>query len=326
VRRGDGTEMRILITGARGFVASHLREALLHVCGDAIELIATDSQAGPHPVFGDVVALDVTDESSVAAAFERHAPTHVIHLAGIAAPSAANADPGAAWRVHLWGALNVGRAIVSRVPECWLLHVGSGLAYGSSARSGLALDEETVLAPVDDYAASKASADLALGAMVNRGLKCIRLRPFNHVGPRQTEAFVIPAFAAQIARIEAGLAPPLMRVGNLDAERDFLDVRDVTRAYALAVLRTSSIESGAIFNIASGVPRRIADVLELLLAQSRVKISVKRDPARLRTTDLPRIVGNSDRAREQLGWSPVHSFEEVVYDVLEDWRARTANS
>jgi GDP-4-dehydro-6-deoxy-D-mannose reductase len=299
---------------------------LFRACGSDIALIATALEAGHHPTLGDVTALDVTDEHSVAAALERHAPTHIIHLAGIAAPAAVNADPRAAWQIHLWGALNLARAILAHAPDCWLLHVGSGLVYGSSAKSGLALDEKTALDPVDEYAASKAAADLALGALAHRGLNCVRLRPFNHVGPGQTEAFVIPAFAAQIARIEAGFAPPVMKVGNLDAERDFLDVRDVARAYALTVSRTSSIEPGTVFNISSGVPRRIGAVLDLLLARSRAKISIERDPARFRPDDLPRIIGNADRARDLLGWLPEYHFEDTITDVLDGWRARIAKA
>ncbi|RDJ25056.1 NAD-dependent epimerase/dehydratase family protein [Bosea caraganae] len=318
--------MRILITGASGFVGSHLPQALARACGPDIQIIATSKTAGHHPAYGAVDALDVLDKASVAQAIARHDPTHVVHLAGIAAPSAANANPRLAWDAHLGSALNLAEAIRAHAPGCWLLHVGTGMVYGDSAKSGQALDEETLLAPVDDYAASKAAADLALGAMAHRGLNCARFRPFNHCGPGQADAFAIPAFAMQIARIEAGLAPPLLHVGNLDAERDFLDVRDVTDAYALAIRQTATLAPGTIFNIASGVPRRIGDVLESLLALSTVKIGVVRDPARMRPSDLPRIVGNADRARETLGWSPFRRFESTISEVLDEWRAQVARS
>jgi GDP-4-dehydro-6-deoxy-D-mannose reductase len=271
-----------------------------------------------------VTALDVTDKAAVEAAWQLHAPTHVMHLAGIAAPSAANANPQATWQVHLVGALNLAETILARNPDCWLLHVGSALVYGDSAKPGLPLDEMTLLAPMDEYAASKAAADLALGALTHRGLKCVRFRPFNHAGPGQAEGFVLPDFAMQVAEIEAGLIPPLMRVGDLDVERDFLDVRDVVRAYALAVQKAASLEPGVIFNIASGVPRRIGDILERLLRQSKAKISLEHDPNRLRPTELPRVIGNADRARRGLGWSPERRFEDTVDDVLNDWRARVA--
>src|SRR4029079_10104575 len=143
----------------------------------------------------------------------------------------------------------------------------------------------------DEYSASKAAADLALGPLIRLGLKCIRLRPFNHTGPGQSEAFVVPAFAMQIAKIEAHLAPPIMRVGNLDAQRDFLDVRDVANAYALVMKNLENLESGTLLNIASGIPRRISDVLASLLAKSQVEISVQQDPTRRRPADLPILVG-----------------------------------
>jgi GDP-4-dehydro-6-deoxy-D-mannose reductase len=314
--------MRVLITGARGFVASHLRDALVRICGTDIELIATAKESGPSPVYGKATALDVTDRSAVAAAFQTFAPTHVVHLAGIAAPWVANASPRMTWRVHVDGTLNLAEAILAKNPDCWLLHAGSGLVYGESTKSGLPVDEATLLAPIDEYGASKGAADLALGALAHRGLKCIRLRPFNHSGPGQAEGFVVPDFALQIARIEAGLVPPVMRVGNLDVERDFLDVRDVVEAYALTLRGAASLEPGIIFNIASGVPRRVGDVLEQLLRASPAKIALERAPARLRSTDYPRVVGNARRARECLAWSPQRRFEDTIAEVLNDWRAR----
>ncbi len=318
--------MRILITGAAGFVGSHLLPALTSACGHDIEIVATSKTPGPHRAYGHVEALDVQDGAAVAQAIERHAPTHIIHLAGIAVPSAANASPRLAWDAHLGSALNLGEAILAHAPGCWLLHVGTGMVYGDSARLELPLREDSLLAPVDGYSASKAAADLALGALAHRGLKCVRLRPFNHSGPGQSEAFVLPAFAMQIARIEAGLAPPLLQVGNLEAERDFLDVRDVVDAYASATRQVGSLEPGAIFNIASGVPRRIGGVLESLLALSRVKIDVASDPVRMRPSDLPRIIGDASLAEKKLRWSPVRSFETMISDVLNDWRARVFGS
>jgi GDP-4-dehydro-6-deoxy-D-mannose reductase len=314
--------VRILITGARGFVASYLRDALVCACGKDIQVIATAKEPGVDPKYGEVTMLDVTSPSSVEQAFKRYAPTHVIHLAGIAAPSVGNASPRGMWQVHLHGALNIAESILKQNPNCWLFHVGSALVYGNTSRLCSALDEEKLLVPIDDYAASKAAADLALGAMTYHGLQCVRFRPFNHSGPGQAEGFVIPDFAAQIAKIEAGLAPPVMEVGNLDVERDFLDVRDVVEAYALAVKNVESLQSGVIFNIASGIPRRVGDILELMLTRSSAKIQLMRDPKRLRSTDLPRLVGNATRAQKCLAWGPKRRFEDTVVEILNDWRGR----
>ena len=313
---------RVLVTGALGFVGPYLVEALRRSYENNIEIIATAKKAGQHAMLGPVRAIDVTDRAAVEDAIAGANPTHVIHLAGIAAPTAVNADPDEAWRVHLQGTLNLARVILKRAPGCWLINVGSALVYGESAKAGRALDENALLAPLDEYSASKAAADLALGPLIRSGLKCIRLRPFNHTGPGQSEAFVVPAFAVQIARIEAQLAPPVIRVGNLDAQRDFLDVRDVANAYTLVMRNLERLESGTVLNIASGIPRRISEILESLVARSRVEISVEQNPARQRPGDLPIMVGDAGRARELLHWKPEHSFEDTLTAVLNDCRAR----
>ncbi|RAZ92879.1 oxidoreductase [Mesorhizobium hawassense] len=318
--------MRVLITGAKGFVGPYVYDALRSVCGAEVAVIATSKDGGPHPAFGHVEALDVTDPAAVHDAIARHRPTHVINLAAVAALGAAQADPQNTWRIHVGGALNVANAVLANAPGCWLIHVGSGLVYGESAKTGRPLDESTLLAPIDDYAVTKAAADLALGALARQGLKCVRMRPFNHTGPGQTEAFAVPAFAMQIARIEAGLAPPVIRVGNLDAKRDFLDARDIANAYARVVSASSDLAPNTIFNVASGVSWRMGDILDLLLAQSSAKIVTEQDPLRLRPSDLPSIVGDATRARNQLGWAPEHRFEDTLAAVLRDCRARVAKA
>ena len=314
--------IRVLVTGALGFVGPYLVEALRGSHESNIEIFATAKEAGQHALLGPVTALDVTDRAALEAAISSVNPTHVIHLAGIAATTAANADPEEAWRVHLHGTLDLARAIVQRAPDCWLIHAGSGLVYGGTAKAGRALDENALLAPLDEYSATKAAADLALGALVGSGLKCIRLRPFNHTGPGQSEAFVVPAFAVQIARIEAKLAPPVIRVGNLDAQRDFLDVRDVVNAYVLVMRNLERLLPGTVFNIGSGIPRRISDILDTLVAKSRVAISVEQDPARQRHGDLPVMVGDASRARKLLDWKPEYSFDDTLAAVLNDCRTR----
>ncbi|MCG7392453.1 GDP-mannose 4,6-dehydratase [Microvirga sp. ACRRW] len=321
--RGEGT--RVLITGARGFVGPYVMDALRRICGTDVALFPTAKDAVNDPALGPVLALDITDRASIEDALFRCDPTHVIHLAGIAAPAAASADPDAAWHVNVHGTLNLARAILEKAPRCCLLNVGSGLIYGDSAKAGQPLDEHSLVAPLDDYSVTKSAADLALGAMARRGLKCVRFRPFNHSGAGQTDAYVLSAFAQQIARIEQGLAEPVMMVGNLDAERDFLDVRDVADAYALAVKKSDVLEPGCIINIASGTSRRVGDLLQQLLSLSRVKITAEVDPARYRPSDLPRVVGNADRARQILGWAPRYSIEQTLAAILDDHRARLAH-
>jgi GDP-4-dehydro-6-deoxy-D-mannose reductase len=319
-------DIRVLVTGAHGFVGAHLGTTLQCMFGDRIVIGATSRRAGLSPSLGNIAALDVTDSKAVDRAVAQFRPSHVIHLAGLAAIGTAISNMPNTWQVHLFGTLNVANAILNQAPNCVLIFVGSGQIYGASARSGSALDETTVLAPTNGYEVTKAAADLAVGSFVTQGLRCIRMRPFNHTGPGQSEAFAIPSFAMQIARIEAGLQEPILRIGNLEAERDFLDVRDVTEAYALAVAKSDEVPSGTILNIASGIPRRIGDLLEYLIGLSSVGISIEMDSARMRPSDTQRFLGDATLARLMLGWSPSRKFDDTLSAVLEHCRARVAKS
>jgi GDP-4-dehydro-6-deoxy-D-mannose reductase len=170
-----------------------------------IELCITSRTKGVDQNLGSVEMLDVTDADAVNQCIARFRPSHVVHLAGLAAIRTAIANTSMAWQVHLFGTLNVANAILGQTPNCILIFVGSGQVYGASARLGHPLDETALLDPTNGYEVTKAPADLALGALAAaQGLRCIRLRPFNHTGPGQREDFVIPSFALQIARIEAG--------------------------------------------------------------------------------------------------------------------------
>lgn len=159
-----------------------------------------------------------------------------------------------------------------------------------------------------------------IGQMARDGLKAIRVRPFNHTGPGQTERFAIPAFAAQIARIEAGVQEPVIRVGNLDARRDFLDVRDVVDAYLRLALSPDPFEPGLVLNLASGTARRIGDVLDELLSLARVSIRLETDPSRLRANDTPFAIGDASRIRELIGWKNRTPWSATLADVLAFWR------
>lgn len=315
-------DIRLLITGANGFVGHHLGAVLRQNLGDDLVIAATSRLKGFSPALGVIDTLDVTDADAVEQTIARFQPSHIIHLAGIAALRAVVANTALAWQVHLFGTLNVANAVLGQAPHCTLLFIGSGQVYGASARSGRLLDEVTLLAPTNGYQVTKAAADLALGALAAQGLRCIRLRPFNHTGPGQTEDFAIPSFAMQIARIEAGRQPPVLSVGNLEAERDFLDVRDVTAAYALAVAKSGELASGTILNIASGIPIRIRDILDQLLALSDTTITVEQDPERMRASDTPRFVGDASKARHCLGWAPRYGLKQTLLSVLDDCRSR----
>ncbi|MGH7083436.1 MAG: NAD-dependent epimerase/dehydratase family protein [Acetobacteraceae bacterium] len=309
---------RILLTGGAGFVGSHLRLALA-ARFPAARVLPTGEREQP-----GIRRLDVTDGAAARAVIGDFRPDAVIHLAAVSAVTEANRDAERAWRVNLDGTRRLAHAVLERVPDALFLFVSSAAVYGRSFRPGLPVAESAPLAPLDTYAATKAAAEMALSALTGEGLRLVRLRPFNHIGPGQSEAFAIGAFAAQIARIEAGLQPPELAVGSLAAERDFLDVRDVSAGYAAALEKDGTLENGIALNLASGTARRIGAVLEELLSLARVPITVRTDEFRLRPVDLPRSVGDPTLAQRLLGWRPEISWGKTLADLMADWRARVA--
>jgi GDP-4-dehydro-6-deoxy-D-mannose reductase len=318
-----GSKKRILITGGGGFVAPYVVLALRKVFGSDAELLLT-SLSGARQVHGiGVEPLDVTSGSAVEDIVAQFAPTHLIHLAGISDISAAAAKPGQAWQVNLMGTLHCAWALLRHAPDAMLVFAGSSQIYGLAATSGRSLTELDLPQPTSDYGATKAAADLALGALAAKGLRCVRFRPFNHTGPGQTEAFAIPSFAAQIARIEQGSQEPVIHVGNLEAKRDFLDVRDIADAYARAVAVSETLSPGVIFNLASGKPVSMQSVLDTLISYSSAEIRVEIDRTRWRENDIPVLAGDASRARRELDWIPRHDLDQTLRDVLEDQRLLT---
>ncbi len=306
--------MKILVTGASGFVGRHLATTLARRYPLAVLI-----QCGDTPGH---IPLDLTDGTATERLVAEVLPDACIHLAAIAAIGVARAEPDRAWRVNLGGTLALARAIMAHAPHCRLTFASSADCYGASFRAGITLDESHPLAPLNTYAATKAAADLALGAMAAEGLRAVRLRAFNHTGPGQSPDFVVPAFARQVARMAVGLQPPQMQVGDLTPLRDFLDVRDVCAAYAASIDPSIDLPPGLILNIASGRPIRIGDMLHDLMARAGVEADIVADPARLRPTDIPLAAGDATAARRILGWSPVIDWSTTLDDVLADWRQR----
>ncbi len=270
--------------------------------------------------------LDIRDASAVDRVVAEFSPDGVVHLAAIAQVQQAQLTPRATFDVNFGGTLNLVEAMLRHVPQARLLFVSSSEVYGDSfCRASAPVDETVALDPINSYAASKAAADLLIGQMAHQGLRGIRLRPFNHTGPGQDDRFVVASFVAQIVAIERGEQEPVLRVGNLDAQRDFLDVRDVVAAYTQA-LASSALDNGTVLNIASGQARRIGDILEDLLRRAKVPIRVLVDPARLRAVEIPVAAGDAGRARVLLGWAPTIPFEQTLVDMLEARRARLDGS
>jgi len=300
---------RILLTGANGFVGRHLRTAIAAAFPGALT---------------STPEFDVSDPAAIDRAVRETMPDACVHLAAISTQALAAADEDQAWAVNLHGPLHLARAIWRDVPACQLVFVSSAEAYGASFRREREIDEDAPLAPLNTYGATKAAADLALGAMAGQGLRVVRVRPFNHTGPGQGSGLVVASFARQLARIEAGLQEPAISVGNLEARRDFMDVRDVCAAYVACMARRDEIAPGTILNLASGVARRIGDILSDLTALAGIQPAIVVDPARTRAVEVPLARCDANRAMELIGWSPVMVWSQTLRDVLDDWRRRIA--
>jgi len=303
-----------LITGATGFVGSHLLERL---AGSA-PLVGWHRPGGrpPAPVTAvDWQAVNMLDRGRVLAAVDEARATRIYHLAG--APHV-----GASWQtvvahleINALGTHHLLEAVRVLDRPCRVLVVTSAQIYQAGDEP---ISENSPCVPNNPYGLSKLAADdLAVRAATEDGLDVAIARPFNHAGPRQSAEYVVSSFTRQIARIEAGLAPPAIQVGNLEARRDLTDVRDVIAAYERMM---EAAPCGRPYNICSGRAWRIADLLDELLHLSSVRVTVEIDESRLRPSDTPVIQGDATRIRTELGWTPRIKVEETLRDTLDWWR------
>jgi GDP-4-dehydro-6-deoxy-D-mannose reductase len=309
--------LRALITGIDGFVGPYLARELR--AQTAWELVGL----GRHPSEASGVApivADLLDRDLVRRMVAEIAPTHVFHLAAQSHVPTSHEDGGATLQNNIAAQVNLLDACRALAAPPRILVVGSGEEYGLVYPDELPIREEQPFRPLNPYAVSKVAQDL-LGWQYfhSYGLPIVRVRPFNHHGPGQSGRFVMAAFARQVAEVEVGLRPPVVRVGNLDARRDFLDVRDVVRAYRLALTQGTP---GEVYNIASGAAIRIGDALDQLLALASRPIVTELDPARLRPSDVPVLEADAGRLRAATGWQPEIPFEQSLRDTLNWWRER----
>jgi GDP-4-dehydro-6-deoxy-D-mannose reductase len=246
------------------------------------------------------------------------APAHIYHLAAQAFVPTAWQAPWDTFENNVRPELNILQLMVRERLKARLLVVASNEVYGVVSRESLPVDERVMLEPTNPYGVSKVVQDLlARQYFLSHRVDVIRARAFNHLGPRQSPQFVAANFARQIAEAETGLRRPVVRVGNLQAMRDFTDVEDIVRAYALLMERG---RSGEAYNIGSGQPRSVQSVLDTLLDMSSVEVSVEQDPARMRPSDTPIIYGNITKLKTDTDWAPSIPFEESMRRVLAYWR------
>jgi GDP-4-dehydro-6-deoxy-D-mannose reductase len=312
-----------LVTGASGFAGGHLVR-FLSLRPD-LEVWGCDrGQARGLPVAQPnvrMVRVDLLNADQARRVIARVRPDDVYHLAGQAFVGQSWADPWGTFETNVRAQLNLLEAIVAEGLTPRILAIGSMEEYGRVSKADLPIREELPLCPDSPYGVSKVAQEmLGLQYYLSRGLGVIRARPFNHIGPRQSRRFVAPAFAAQIAAIETGRQEPVIKVGNLDARRDFTDVRDMVRAYALLVEHG---REGEVYNIGSGQAKAIRELLDILIGFSNRKISVEIDPARLRPSDVMEVVCDASKLRAVTGWQPRIAFETSLKDVLDFERANT---
>ena len=309
---------RVLVTGITGFAGSHLAEHLVSR-GDEVHGLAHEG-----PPFANLAAVqdrvrihagDITRLEDVQRALADARAEAVVHLAGMAVPTQASKDPIAAVRINVLGTAAVLTALEDH-PKTRLVLASSADVYGAPDR--VPVDEEAPLRPGNVYAATKVAAEALtreLGA--RHGAPVVILRPANQNGPRQHPGLAASAFAKQIAEAEAGLAEPVVRHGRLDSERDFLDVRDMARAYAAAL----GLEESGTFNVGTGHAVAIAEILHTLIALARIPVRAELDPSRVRSGERTRIALDTTRFRQKTGWSPRVALADSLRDTLDHWRS-----
>jgi GDP-4-dehydro-6-deoxy-D-mannose reductase len=320
----EARTLRALITGIAGFAGSHLADYLLgrgdvQVAG--ISLPADGTRNVQHILARITLCpADLSDSPRVCALCERLQPDLIFHLAAQASVERSWQNPAETLVNNVTAQLNLLQAMVDLQLRCRMLVVGSADEYGLVRAEDLPIDEDTALRPVNPYAVSKIAQDyLGYQYHLSHGLPVVRVRPFGHIGPRQGPGFAVADFARQIARIEASLQEPLLRVGNLSAQRDLTDVRDMVRGYYLALTKG---KAGEVYNLGSSRAYVISDVLSRLLEMSQVPVRVEMDTSRLRPSDVPVLISDSRRIKADTGWEPQYDTDVTLREVLDYWRQR----
>lgn len=307
--------MRVLVTGAAGFVGRHLVRKL-HQDGHEVCGVGRGSHVDR--------ALELPDEEAARALVADFEPEAVYHLAALAETRSAEADPKLALRVNVEGTVSLLEAICSERPACRFFHVSTSSVYGQVPSNAQPITEDARLCPVNVYGWSKVAAEAYLQSFESRLERPpVIVRPFNHVGPGQQSAYALPGFARQIVEIERGMQPPTLRVGNLQVRRDILDVRDVVEAYARLLV---SPDAAGIYNLCSDRAYVLENLVERMLAQSEGTARLEVEAERVRGNDAELVVGDSSRLRAAIDWEPTIAMEQTLTDLLDDWRLRLSQA
>ncbi len=314
---------KVLITGISGFVGQHLAQHLLSLSN--FEIIGTyrseKSLETLKELNGKVSLrqLDLNDADAVSSLLQDISPDQIYNLAAQASPQVSFKAPRETIINNITAELNILEALKNNdLSSSRLLTIATGEMYGIVDPMDIPIDELTPLKPVSPYSVSKIAQDyLSLQYFYAYKLDVVRVRPFNHIGPGQKEGYVVADFAKQIVEIEKQKREPIISVGNLEAKRDFTDVRDMVKAYQLALEKGVS---GEVYNIGSGKSHKINDMLQQLLSYSSAKVEVKVDPSRFRPIDVPEIVCDYSKFNKVTGWNPEISFEKTLQEILDYWR------
>lgn len=313
-------QKKALVTGISGFAGSFLAEELLRnnytVFGTHLTPDISNIEHIRHDI--SLYKVDLLNKDQTVKCIQDIKPDYIFHLAALTSPAQSFKEPEKVLTGNITGQMNIFEAVRMEDLDPRILITSSAEVYGMVAPSDLPVDEDVNLRPGSPYAVSKIAQDfLALQYNLSYGMKVVRVRPFNHVGPRQAPQFVVASFASQIADIEKGKQKPVLTVGNLDAKRDFTDVRDMVKAY-IAILEKGKF--GEVYNIGSGKSHRIKDILDMLISLSTVEISVELDPGKLRPSDIPDIYSNNAKIEAVTSWRPEIKLEDTLKDTLDYYR------
>lgn len=313
---------KILITGSSGFVGTYLAQHLLELGQSEIHgTYLSDDSLLKSPVKDKITfhKVDLQNKEQTESLIQSVMPDEVYHLAAMASVPVSFKDPIGTFHSNIDAELNLFESLrKAELLQTKVLVVGSAEEYGYVTAEDLPVDELTPLRPSSPYAVSKIAQDyLGLQYNISYKMPIFRVRPFNHVGPGQGAGFVVADFAKQIAEIEKGKIEPVIKVGNMDAKRDFTDVRDMVKVYPLILEKGTA---GDVYNAGSGMSHKIQEIMDVLLSLTTAKITIEKDPSKLRPSDIPEIVADSTKLMQATGWKPTISFEQTLKDTLDYWR------